>query len=72
MYVVDLVDANVAMMVLVLVGGLCYTVGAVFYALKKPDHGIFGFHEIFHALTAAAYLCHWTAILLIAMAPVVS
>jgi hemolysin III len=54
------------------VGGLCYTVGAVFYALKKPEHGIFGFHEIFHALTAAAYLCHWTAILLIAMAPVVS
>lgn len=72
MYIVDLVQANVAMMVLVVIGGLAYTVGAVVYGLKKPNPipGVFGFHEIFHTLTVVAFLCHWTAILLIAMNPV--
>src|SRR5690606_28259868 len=72
MYIVDLVQANVAMMVLVLVGGVAYTVGAVFYALKKPNPvpGVFGFHELFHACTVIAFLCHWTAILLIVLNPV--
>lgn len=72
MYIVDLVQANVAMMVLVVVGGLAYTVGAVVYGLKKPNPipGVFGFHEIFHTLTVVAFICHWTAILLIAMNPV--
>ena len=72
MYVVDLVNANVAMMVLVMVGGVVYTVGAVFYALKRPNPvpGVFGFHELFHACTVVAFLCHWTAILLIALNPV--
>ncbi|GAC1386372.1 MAG: hypothetical protein NVS4B8_14260 [Herpetosiphon sp.] len=34
-------------------GGLCYTVGAVIYALKRPNPlpRFFGFHEIFHLLT---------------------
>ena len=69
MYIVDLVNANVAMMVLVLVGGVFYTVGATFYALKKPNPipGVFGFHELFHACTVIAFLCHWTAILLIVL-----
>lgn len=72
MYIVDLVQANVAMMVLVVIGGLAYTVGAVVYGLKKPNPipGVFGFHEIFHTLTVVAFMCHWTAILLIAMNPV--
>jgi hemolysin III len=72
MYIVDLVQANVAMMVLVVVGGVAYTVGAVFYALKKPNPapGVFGFHELFHACTAIAFMCHWTAILLITLDPV--
>jgi hemolysin III len=71
MYIVDLVQANVAMMVLVVVGGLAYTAGAVIYGLKKPNPipGVFGFHEIFHTLTVVAFMCHWTAILLIAMHP---
>lgn len=71
MYIVDLVNANVAMMVLVLVGGLMYTVGAVIYGMKRPNPfpGRFGFHEIFHTLTVLAFLCHWTATLLIAMHP---
>ncbi|MEY4039587.1 MAG: hypothetical protein RLZZ52_455 [Actinomycetota bacterium] len=72
MYIVDLLQANLAMMVLVVVGGLAYTAGAVIYGLKKPNPipGVFGFHEIFHTLTVVAFMCHWTAILLIAMNPV--
>lgn len=71
MYLVDLLHANVAMMVLVIVGGLLYTGGAIVYALKKPNPwpGHFGFHEIFHVCTVLAFLCHWTACLLIALAP---
>lgn len=71
LYIVDLMNANLAMMVLVIVGGLAYTVGAVVYALKKPNPipGVFGFHEIFHTLTVVAFLCHWTAVLLVALDP---
>jgi len=71
MYMVDLVRANVAMMVLVCVGGILYTIGAVIYAMKKPNPwpGRFGFHEIFHVCTVLAFLCHWTACLLISLAP---
>jgi hemolysin III len=72
MYIGDLLAANAAMMILVLVGGVLYTAGAVVYGLKKPNPfpRTFGFHEIFHTLTVLAFLSHWTAILLIAMAPV--
>ncbi|MGN7798311.1 PAQR family membrane homeostasis protein TrhA [Leifsonia sp. 22587] len=71
MYIVDLLNANVAMMVLVIVGGILYTIGAVIYGMKRPNPfpGRFGFHEIFHTLTVLAFLCHWTAVLLIAMHP---
>ncbi len=71
MYMADLLHANVAMMFLVIVGGLLYTAGAVVYAMKKPNPwpGRFGFHEIFHVCTVLAFLCHWTACLLIALAP---
>jgi len=71
MYMVDLFQANAAMMILVIVGGVLYTLGAVVYALKRPNPwpGHFGFHEIFHVCTVLAFLCHWTACLLIALNP---
>jgi hemolysin III len=71
MFIVDFFTANAAMMTLIIVGGLCYTAGAVFYGLKRPNPfpGRFGFHEIFHTLTLLAFLCHWTAILLVAIDP---
>lgn len=55
-----------AVMWLVIAGGLLYTVGAVVYALKRPNPWPtwFGFHEIFHSLTVLAFFCHVTAIML--------
>lgn len=71
-YLPDFINVNLAMMVLILAGGLMYTIGAVFYALKKPNPvpGHFGFHEIFHSFTVFAFLCHWTAVLIICLNPV--
>lgn len=71
MFIVDFFQADAVMMTLIMVGGLCYSIGAVVYGLKKPNPvpGVFGFHEIFHALTVVAFLCHFVAILLIAMNP---
>lgn len=71
MYLGDLLRASVAMMVLVIVGGLLYTGGAIVYALKRPNPwpGHFGFHEIFHVCTVLAFLCHWSACLLISIDP---
>lgn len=70
-YFVPLYQANAAMMVLVAVGGLLYSAGAVVYGLKRPNPfpGRFGFHELFHTCTVLAFLCHWTATLLIALHP---
>src|SRR5680860_293627 len=70
-FIVDFFTANAVMMTLILIGGLCYTVGAVIYALKKPNPiaGVFGFHEIFHTLTVLAFLCHFVAITIIATPP---
>ena len=49
---------------LVLGGGVAYTVGAVVYALKKPDPWplVFGFHEVFHLCTIIGAGCHLAAI----------
>ena len=71
MYMGDLFRANVAMMVLVIAGGLAYSLGAIVYATKRPNPApaTFGFHEIFHALTVVAFMCHWSAVLLIALNP---
>ena len=44
-----------------LAGGLFYTIGAVIYALKKPDPfpGVLGFHEIFHLLVLLGTFSHF-------------
>ncbi|AZZ41647.1 PAQR family membrane homeostasis protein TrhA [Acidipropionibacterium jensenii] len=53
-----------AVVILVLVGGVAYSAGAVSYALKKPNPSPtwFGFHEVFHAGTAIGAICHAIAI----------
>jgi hemolysin III len=55
--------------VLILAGGAAYTVGAVIYAKKWPDPSPrwFGFHEIFHACTILAAVCHLIAIGLVVL-----
>jgi len=71
-FIVDFFAANTPMMVLILVGGLLYSIGAVVYGFKRPNPfpGKFGFHEIFHSLTVIAFLCHWVAALIISLQPV--
>lgn len=47
----------------IIAGGVSYTVGAVFYALKKPNPSKeFGFHELFHVLIIGGTVCHYVAI----------
>ena len=60
-------NGGVAVVVLVIAGGLLYTVGAVFYAIRKPNPwpGTFGYHEVFHAAVTLAALCHYVAIFLV-------
>ena len=45
-------------------GGAAYTLGAVIYALKKPDlfHGVFGFHEIFHFFILIGAALHYVVV----------
>jgi hemolysin III len=55
---------GVACLVLLVVGGMIYTVGAVFYALRRPNPwpSVFGHHEFFHACTLVAAICHHIAV----------
>jgi hemolysin III len=56
--------AGIAAVVLLAAGGLAYTAGAIIYARRKPDPApaIFGYHELFHALTLVALACQYVAI----------
>jgi hemolysin III len=56
--------AGLAAVVLVAVGGLFYTAGAIVYGLRRPDPSPswFGFHEVFHAFTIAAYVVQYIAV----------
>jgi hemolysin III len=56
-----------AAVILLIVGGLAYTAGAIVYARRRPDPApaVFGYHELFHALTIVAVTCQYTAIALI-------
>ncbi len=60
---------NGGLLVLLLIGfgGLLYSAGAIIYALKKPNFSInwFGFHELFHAMTAAALMYYKIASVLV-------
>jgi hemolysin III len=45
-------------------GGLAYTAGGVVYARRRPDPApaVFGYHELFHALTIVGIACQYAAI----------
>jgi hemolysin III len=55
---------GVAALALLAAGGVVYSVGAVFYALRRPNPWptVFGHHEFFHACTLVAALCHHVAV----------
>lgn len=57
-------SAGALIVALILAGGILYSAGAVIYALKRPNfsHKYFGFHELFHSFTIAAFFCHYSAI----------
>ncbi len=58
---------GVAALVLLLVGGGFYTLGALCYAFRRPVGWprTFGYHEFFHAATVVAAICHHVAIWLV-------
>ena len=60
----QLLKLPVGGLVLVVIGGLAYTAGAVTYALRRPDPfpSVLGYHEIFHVLTLVAVGCQYAAI----------
>ena len=51
-------------LILLVAGGVFYTLGAVCYALRRPNPwpGVFAHHEVFHACTLVAAACHHVAI----------
>ncbi|MFF1837600.1 hemolysin III family protein [Streptomyces sp. NPDC058231] len=59
---------GIAVLVLVVVGGLLYSAGGVIYGIKRPNPSPrwFGFHEVFHSLTLAAFAVHYVGISLVA------
>lgn len=69
LFVTDLFRASWITMTLVLIGGVLYSIGAAVYGFKRPNPSPkwFGFHEIFHSLTVAAFLCQWTGVFLAAL-----
>ena len=60
-------NGGLVVLILIALGGVLYSAGAIIYALKKPNFSInwFGFHELFHAMTAAAFVSHFIAAVLV-------
>jgi hemolysin III len=58
------VGIGTAVLVLALVGGALYTLGAVVYGFRRPDPWPrwFGFHEVFHTFTILAFVTHYVGV----------
>lgn len=53
-------ESGISGFLLLLAGGLSYTVGAVIYGMKKPNISkAFGFHELFHCFVLAGTFFHY-------------
>jgi hemolysin III len=63
-------DLGPASVILIAAGGLLYSLGALALATHRPKlfPRTFGYHEVWHAATAAAAACHYVAVLLIVIA----
>ncbi len=57
--------ASSTVLAMLLAGGVVYTVGGVVHARRRPDPfpGVFGYHELFHVLTAVAGLTYYVTVL---------
>jgi hemolysin III len=55
---------GVAVFVLIAAGGLLYTMGGLVYGFQWPDPSPrwFGFHEVFHSFTIAAFVTHYVGV----------
>ena len=62
----DFWEKGHAIVWLLLAGGLAYTIGAVFYAMKKPNPWpkVWGFHEFFHTGTILGWASHFAVVVL--------
>jgi hemolysin III len=69
-YLPDFLRGGIAPFTLVVVGGGLYTLGGIVYGLKRPDPSPrwFGFHEVFHAFTLAAFVTHYIGVSLVVYA----
>ena len=56
--------ASTTVFVMLSVGGALYTLGALVYGFKWPNPSPrwFGYHEVFHALTIAAFIVHYIGV----------
>lgn len=61
------IHAGVTPAVLMLAGGVLYTVGPLAYHCRRPDPSpsVFGYHEVFHTFVCTAATCQYLAIALI-------
>ncbi len=60
----QLLKLDAAALLLLVLGGLLYSAGAIIYALRRPDPlpQVFGYHELFHVLVVAAVGCQYACI----------
>lgn len=60
-------NLNAVQLVLLGIGGLLYTVGAVGLGKRWPDPipHVFGYHEVWHSMTVAAGSCHFAVVVLV-------
>jgi hemolysin III len=56
--------ATPVVLTLLVLGGVIYTVGGVVYGFRRPNPfpRWFGFHEVFHTLTIAAFVTHYVGV----------
>jgi hemolysin III len=62
--------AGPTVLTLIIVGGVLYSLGGLVYGLKRPNPIPlwFGFHEVFHTLTIAAFAVHYIGVSMIVYA----
>ncbi|GAA0612874.1 hemolysin III family protein [Sporichthya brevicatena] len=67
-FVPQLVEGGVATFVLLIVGGVLYSIGGIVYGLRRPNPSPrwFGFHEVFHSFTVVAWIVHYVAVSIVA------